>query len=170
MKTAQRLQRSRDEGHDFVLAPKCAARTQTQHRVRLRFDGLGIHALVDYLDSGLVNLRISRALPKGWRQADIALGKCEQRCGILQMKRYIAISTDLRKLWIEADIASFGSVKKFAIQHDPRAGKYGPQRQRFAPAGMGHNHIGLTLDDTSDVSTYRTCSARWHSRSKRRAN
>lgn len=139
---AQRLEIAGDEGQDFGLRVEAIARGKVEHGIGVGAHRLGVDALMGDGDLAVELARIGRALPLGRREAEVAFGERQQLARVLGPEIGQAVDPELGEFRVEMDVLALLPVKVFAVDDQSGPRKLRAQRQRLAPAAMGHDHVG----------------------------
>ena len=144
VKSAVGLQVARDIGEH---GPVDVARPQ--HQAAGRGDGglrvgpqlVGGDAFVLHADLGMKDFRMPAFLPLRWGNGHIAVRQVQRVQRVPGADACPRVEAD-RELGVEADVGAVGAVEPFAQMHQARIWKHILGIQRFAPTGVGHDHIG----------------------------
>lgn len=141
VKAAIGLEVARDIGHHLVAPRQLAVARKRDRHVRRGAHDIGIDALVDHVDSRLVNIGELRLLPG--RGGHTQIGRLEGRQMVCGADTGTADGVEtVAELWVEAHVRPTAAIVELAIRDQRDIGEHVLEKQRLAPAGMADHHIG----------------------------
>lgn len=132
-----------DEGNHFILAAELELAQLQRHAV-IRGHQFGVDAIVNHRDARAEGLGKGAGLPVGGRDGGVGQRHVHRIVEVAHLHpTRLAVGVAGGEFRVKADIAALQQVIKLAVQPQPRLRPDLLEKQAFAPAGMGDDHIGL---------------------------
>jgi len=142
VKTTIRLEVARDVGQYLVTrAQDPAAFGKDESGNVARAGEIAAYAVVDHLDALPIHFGVLVALPVRWADAGIACVEADQLRRVAGTDA-AAVVEGTRKLGVKTDVRAAAPIEELEIKQQASGREDILQEQRFAPRGMGADHVG----------------------------